>query len=185
MAARRGRLKSKSPPAAATTIPAWRATDGTLWLAYDRDGDIWCRTSAAATPGWRRNHSPLTVLATMIQWSSRQPMASYGSCGNPVVLNTTPSGIRPARTTASPGQPIPSSELRELAPAAAAMPDGRVMVVWQTYNGLRQRSSADGGATWSEERQITDWGAPGPLAAGPGPCGWSMRGRAISGIAPA
>ena len=36
----------------------------------------------------------------------------------------------------------------------AVAPDGRVVVVWQRYSELWQRSSSDGGATWSDERLI-------------------------------
>ena len=40
------------------------------------------------------------------------------------------------------------------------------MVVWNRWGDrLWQRSSTDGGATWSEEKQITDWGRTMPSLA--------------------
>ncbi len=148
-----------------------RATDGTLWLAYDRDGDIWYRTSANGGNSWLAekpltthgagDYDPVVFQAAdgklWVVWQSSR--AEYYSIWYKTSANNGATWSADTKL---------SSDYENYAPAAAAMPDGRVVVVWRTYNGLRQRSSADGGATWSEERQIADWGCarPGLAAAG-------------------
>lgn len=149
-----------------------RGADGTLWLAYDRETvteigpgqiqvkrEIWHRTSTDGGATWTAERQIPTGStndedpaifeaaggALWVVWQS-------GRSGNGDLWYKT-STDRGATWAAD--VRLTSSDLSDSSATIAQAADGRIVVAWNRGEGaLLQRSSADGGLTWSVERQI-------------------------------
>ena len=138
-----------------------RAADGTLWLTYDRDGDIWYRTSADHGVTWSAetqlttdpggDYDPVIFQAADGKlWVVWHPIAT----GN--YLHLVQDQCQRRRHLVG-RYPAHHRQRRTMRPPPRSTSDGRLVVVWKRYDELWQRSSSDGGATWSAETQIADW----------------------------
>ncbi len=159
-----------------------RASDGKLWLAYEREREIWLRASRDGGGSWDAEqridtggaeaYSPALVPAA----DGRLGVFWRGSSAD------SPRAIRYSSSADgvgwTPPAALPDPVWEDDAPSAAATEGGRLIVVWQRYDGLWQRSTTDGGATWSEARQITSrWGDRDPALAARGNALWLVYER--------
>lgn len=137
-----------------------RAADGKLWLAYQREGDIWYRFSTDGGVTWSAERQlptesgddsePAIVQAAggklWIVW-----LGSSEGYPRHVVYKTSTNGLDWSETGTLSTQPWDNDS-----PTVAVTAAGRIVVVWRRYDGLRQRTTGDGGATWTEERQVSE-----------------------------
>lgn len=156
-----------------------RAADGTLWLIYDIERvieieiapgvvevkiirEIWHRISADGGVTWSEASRFATdasdansdTNASMFQAANGELWAVWVSnrTGNADLWYKTRGN---ASATWSADTRLTTSSADDYAPAITQAADGRLVVVWSRGDGvLVQRSSTDGGATWSVERQI-------------------------------
>ncbi len=156
-----------------------RAADGTLWLIYDIERvieieiapgvvevriirEIWHRTSADGGVTWSEASRFATdasdansdTNASMFQAANGELWAVWVSnrTGNADLWYKTRGN---ASATWSADTRLTTSSADDYAPTITQAADGRLVVVWSRGDGvLVQRSSTDGGATWSVERQI-------------------------------
>lgn len=141
-----------------------RAADGTLWLVYDRDGDIWYRTWISQDASW----SPEQRLTTDSA-GDYDPVVFQATDGKLwVVWRSARSGWAIWYKTSADGGVTWSVDTRlsagysDYSPAATAVLDSHIVVIWGRYDELWQVSSNDGGASWSAETRLADWNRRGP-----------------------
>ena len=182
-------------PAAAATIPAWRAlqTEPCGWhmiaMALSGIGPA----PMAASPGRAERQLPTDSGRQFrpgdLPGGRRQAVGRVAVLLPLVRLRRHPVCDQRERRRHLVGcwSTLPARHTRSQTPAATVAADGRLVVVWIWDGELWQRSSTDDGATWSEESTHRLSGrAPDPaLQRSVRSCGWCTNGMGISGIAPA